>query len=206
MARPGRRTASSLLARDTANHKITISLAHLSELAVFGSAPTALEPGDEPTSEAARLYLPVVALDGDLSAMVAPNSATPPAEPVVTPPAAPESAPGATSDEAPPVAESVTPEETPATESETPVDTPTPESTPAQTPASEGITPEETLVPESETPVETPLPETGADENAVAVPPEDAAETPTPESDNAIPDESTPETSANRLLLPWIAR
>src|SRR5690606_37806604 len=111
----------------TANHKITISLAHLSELAVFGSAPTALEPGEEPTGEAARIYLPVVALDGDLSAMVAPNSVMVPAEPVVTSPTTPQSAPEATSDEAPPEVESVTPEETPAPESDTPVDTPTPE-------------------------------------------------------------------------------
>src|SRR5690606_16520007 len=154
----------ALLARDTANQKITISLAHLSELAVFGSAPTALEPGDEPTGESSRIYLPVVALDGDLSEMVAPVSAAPPAVPVVTPPTAPESAPEATSDEAPPVAESVTPEETPASESETRVDTPTPESTPAETPAPEGITPEETPVPESEPSVETPLEDTGANE------------------------------------------
>jgi hypothetical protein len=54
----------TVLSRDTANHTVTIQLAHLSELAFFASAPTGIDPGSEPGSEpetyAAHLYLPAI--------------------------------------------------------------------------------------------------------------------------------------------------
>ncbi len=50
----------TLVSRNTTDHIVTIRLAHLSELAFFASAPTALDPGGEPDEHAAHLYLPAV--------------------------------------------------------------------------------------------------------------------------------------------------
>ena len=50
----------TVAARDPVNHTITVVLAHLSEFGLFASAPTALEPGEEPNLTP-RIYLPVVA-------------------------------------------------------------------------------------------------------------------------------------------------
>ena len=49
----------TIVNNDTINHRITFLLAHLSQFAAFGAAPTALEEVDEPTLNQ-RLYLPVV--------------------------------------------------------------------------------------------------------------------------------------------------
>ncbi|MCB0025984.1 MAG: hypothetical protein KDD91_23295, partial [Caldilinea sp.] len=146
----------TLLARDTANHKITLSLAHLSEIAVFGSAPTALEPGDEPDLGAVRLYLPVVAQESVLAEPAAPSVAAPdvPLPDVATP--TPESDPAPGSDEPlpatvepPPPPESATPEETPLPESAVDdVAVPPPPEEAAETPLPEA----DAVVPEAATP------------------------------------------------------
>ena len=63
----------TVVARDVVNHSITIVLTHLSEFGFFASAPTALEPGEEPAQWVA-CYLPLIAQrhQGALAAEQAP--------------------------------------------------------------------------------------------------------------------------------------
>jgi hypothetical protein len=118
-----------LIERDLTNHTVTISLAHLSELAFFSSAPTALEPAPEPGLVAPRLYLPVVTNDTSSLAELA--------APVIEPPA-PETTPVM-------VETTVTPETSVAPE--IPVATPAPDAGDAPSPPVVEPAPDATTAP-----------------------------------------------------------
>jgi hypothetical protein len=49
----------AILSNDVANHTVTISISHFSQLAFFAAAPTGLDPGEEP-QRPYNLYLPAM--------------------------------------------------------------------------------------------------------------------------------------------------